>query len=422
MRGVVCLVDEEHLREVSTAIGALPFGHAWIIATMRISFHRLNDAEHELEVGDERVRCETRSLLVHDLVHFAVEAAAGLSTGFWGSLASGTTLATMNDREAYGGPDLWWIEKLVGMVQGATKASDDPKTIVDALARGAAASDESLPTWISVEVVADVLERMRRLHGHWKATPFGDTMTLEWPASDAPDVDRYLARIGYDGPREPTAEVLRRLQVAHMKAVPFENLDIALGRPISLATSALVDKILTRGRGGFCYELNALFAWLLRRLGFDVTLMQSQVFDGEKFGPPFDHLTLHVVADQVVWLADVGFGASFREPLAMTTGLEQDGFRIVDDVVEQDGVDGWAPMYRFDPTPRVLSEFEEMCRWQQTADESNFTGRRTISIATDTGRITLRDDRLIVTTDGTKTETPVSDFDTALAEHFGIRL
>ena len=83
----------------------------------------------------------------------------------------------------------------------------------------------------------------------------------------------YLERIGLDLPLAADAESLRRLQMAHLLHVPFENLDIALGRPIRLGLTTLYDKIVTHRRGGFCYELNGLFAWLLDDLGFEVTYL-----------------------------------------------------------------------------------------------------------------------------------------------------
>lgn len=136
------------------------------------------------------------------------------------------------------------------------------------------------------------------------------------------NVDAYLDRIGYAGPRAPEAATLRALHRAHLLAVPFENLDIALGRPLALDEAALFDKIVRRGRGGFCYELNSLFAALLRALGFDVALLSARVLTDGQPGPEFDHMTLLVQrpADAGApgpqrCLADVGFGASFLEPL-----------------------------------------------------------------------------------------------------------
>src|SRR5262245_27861823 len=126
-------------------------------------------------------------------------------------------------------------------------------------------------------------------------------------------IDAYLGRIGYTGSRAPTLEVLRALHRAHLYAVPFENLDIHAGRRIVLDQDALFQKVVTHRRGGFCYELNGLFAALLRKLGFDVTLLSGRVHNDGGFGPEYDHMTLLVKLDGR-WLADVGFGSSFHDP------------------------------------------------------------------------------------------------------------
>src|SRR5215204_5389972 len=150
------------------------------------------------------------------------------------------------------------------------------------------------------------------------------------------DTKAYLERINYSGPLEPTAETLRRLQLAHLLAVPFENLSIRAGEPIVLDDEALFEKVVGRRRGGFCYELNGLFAALLRALGFQVTLLSAGVARADgTFGPDFDHMALLVTLEDR-WLADVGFGDSFRDPLRLDERGEQPegprAFRI-----DQDG-------------------------------------------------------------------------------------
>jgi N-hydroxyarylamine O-acetyltransferase len=129
------------------------------------------------------------------------------------------------------------------------------------------------------------------------------------------NIPAYLDRISYTGPLETTADGLRALHRAHMLSVPFENLDIALGRKIICDEEAILRKIVEQRRGGFCYELNGAFAALLREVGFTVTLLSARVArqDGS-YGPDFDHLTLRVDLDEP-WLADVGYGDSFVEPL-----------------------------------------------------------------------------------------------------------
>src|SRR5437762_8680982 len=130
-------------------------------------------------------------------------------------------------------------------------------------------------------------------------------------------IDSYLKRIGYSGPTTPTPDLLRNLHRAHLLAVPFENLDIALGRRIVCEEESFLRKIIDRRRGGFCYELNGAFAALLRALGFQVTLLSARVYGGGRFGPLFDHLALRVDLDEP-WLADIGFGRFARRPLRVT--------------------------------------------------------------------------------------------------------
>lgn len=137
------------------------------------------------------------------------------------------------------------------------------------------------------------------------------------------DVSAYLDRINYHGPLSPTPEVLRDLHRAHMFTVPFENLDIHIPREIVCDEKHFIHKVVNERRGGFCYELNGAFAALLRALGFHVTLLSARVpcADGSD-GPEFDHLTLRVDLDEP-WLADVGFGDSFLEPLRLQPGRKQ---------------------------------------------------------------------------------------------------
>src|SRR5437879_1437812 len=124
----------------------------------------------------------------------------------------------------------------------------------------------------------------------------------------------YMQRIGYRGPLKPSVEVLRKLHSRHLLSVPFENLDIHLGRPIILNEDTFYEKIIKHHRGGFCYELNGSFAALLKSLGFKVRMLSVRVArKNGGFTPEFDHMTLMVTMKDR-WLADVGFGESFTEP------------------------------------------------------------------------------------------------------------
>ena len=129
------------------------------------------------------------------------------------------------------------------------------------------------------------------------------------------DLGAYLERINFRGSLDVNAQTLRELQVAHLLTVPFENLSIHADEPIVLEEEALFDKVVRRRRGGFCYELNGLFAALLRGLGFDVSMLSARVARNDGgFTPDYDHMTILVSLDQR-WLVDVGFGDAFRHPL-----------------------------------------------------------------------------------------------------------
>jgi len=247
------------------------------------------------------------------------------------------------------------------------------------------------------------------------------------------NIPAYLARISYSGPTSPTAETLRAIHRAHMLAVPFENLDIGLGRKIICDESAFLRKIVEQRRGGFCYELNGAFAALLRELGFKVTLLSARVprADGTD-SPEFDHLTLRVDLDEP-WLADVGFGDLFLDPLRLKSGIEQvqgaRKFRITEQSsdlhLEMANRGAWKRQYSFTLAPRRLADFAAMCHYHQTSPQSHFTQQRICSKATPDGRITLSDMKLIVTRDGRREEnllTTEDEWRAVLLKQFGIAL
>lgn len=249
------------------------------------------------------------------------------------------------------------------------------------------------------------------------------------------DLERYLQRLGAERPSAPDAEGLSRLHEAHLLAVPFENLSIIWGEPIVLDEEAIFRKVVDARRGGGCLELNALFAWALRALGFEVELLSGRVRREQgDFGPDFDHLCLRVRAGGEAWLADVGFGDSFRRPLRLAAaGLHVEGRRAYAlrraaedlELVRREAEGPWEPQYRFSLVPRGLEEFAGMSAYHQTAPDGPFTKRRLCSIATAEGRVTLTDGSLVRTTaEGGRTETPIPDESTwahALRTHFGIQ-
>ena len=218
--------------------------------------------------------------------------------------------------------------------------------------------------------------------------------------------------------------------------MPFENLSIHAKQPIILEDDALFAKIVDNRRGGFCYEANGLFAALLRALGFDVAMLAAEVANAAgEFGPKFDHMTLMASLDQR-WLVDVGFGDSFREPLLLDERGEQvqagRAYRILGDrnqltLMQREEGDEWKVQYRFTLQTHTYPDYAEMCHYHQTSPQSHFTRSRICSRATEDGRITLSDMRLITTSlSGAhqvrkeRTLTSQEEYADTLREQFGI--
>ncbi len=215
--------------------------------------------------------------------------------------------------------------------------------------------------------------------------------------------------------------------------MPFENLDIHAGKKIVLDENLLYEKIVSRGRGGFCYELNSLFCWLLRMIGFNAQIVSARVYVPARnlFSPDFDHMAIIVDLGES-YLVDVGFGDTFRKPISMPDGDLEDvsgRYQINSDkdqfVLQKLQSDDWQPLYSFTTQPKVISDFEEMCSFNQTSPESHFTQQIICTIATQTGRVSLSDDYMTVTDGGTKRKIKVKsseDFRLKLQNYFGIQL
>lgn len=249
---------------------------------------------------------------------------------------------------------------------------------------------------------------------------------------DEQTLTAYLRRVGAQRPQVLDGTALAALHRAHLMTVPFENLSIHLGEPISLDEHDLIDKIVTRRRGGFCYELNGAFALLLETLGARVVRVAARVYGDGRLGPPFDHLALVVrlPGDKSRWLADVGFGSHATYPLRYDSRGEQDdpGGRFVVADAEGGDVDvlrDGQPQYRIEPRERALADFIPTCWWQQTSPRSHFTRNTICSRLTANGRVTVSGHTLITTSGGARTEQHLHSSDAVLAayrDHFGIVL
>ena len=248
----------------------------------------------------------------------------------------------------------------------------------------------------------------------------------------------YLTRIQYSEPTRPDVQMLHRLQHAHLLTVPFENLDIGQNRLIRLDLDSLWQKIVIQRRGGFCYELNGMFAWLLKQLGYEVAYLNARVFNRQgELGIEFDHLALlvRVPGEITRWLVDVGFGDSFNEPLNFEERGEQvqglRAYRLEESsngyITWQKDYDGtWERQYFFDLQPRIFpDEYESACLYHQTSPRSSFTRSSMISRATPEGRVSLEEGRLILTADGRRTERVFennAEYHLLLKQYFDITL
>jgi N-hydroxyarylamine O-acetyltransferase len=224
------------------------------------------------------------------------------------------------------------------------------------------------------------------------------------------NLSAYLARIGYEGSTEPTIEVLRSLHRSHALAIPFENLDIVLGRPIRLDLASLQAKLVEHRRGGYCFEHNTLFAAVLDSLGFTVTRLGARVRMGRPAADelPDTHMILAVGAEGTLWLADVGFGGEgLLEPIPFEPGapVEQLGrsFRLVAEqraggaiaapplrVLQALHGRDWFDLYAFTLEPHAAIDYEVANWFTSTNPRSPFVNGPVAQRQFPDGWLTLR--------------------------------
>ncbi len=251
------------------------------------------------------------------------------------------------------------------------------------------------------------------------------------------DLDRYCARLGYAGPREPNRATLAALLEAHPAAIPFENLNPLLGWAVRLEPDALQRKLLDEGRGGYCYEHNLLLGHVLTAMGFDVSTLAARVHWNVPAAElrPRTHLALRVVLDGIPYLVDAGFGGPGPTgPLRLEPDTTQptphDRYRLVHDGgtwrLDVDLPSGWTALYGFAPEPSPMVDCEVGNWYVSTHPRSIFVTTLMAARSVPGRRVTLRNQDLTIRgTDGRVSHRQLggpAEIRAVLTETFGVRV
>ncbi len=183
------------------------------------------------------------------------------------------------------------------------------------------------------------------------------------------DLEAYFARVGYDGPATPTLATLSRLHALHAAAIPFENLSPFLGEPVRLDAASLQDKLVARGRGGWCFEQNLLFSYVLEAIGFELTRLAARVRWNVPANviSPRSHCLMRIPIEGRDYIADVGFGGlTLTAPLRLEAGAEQatphEPHRIVASgsgyALEAKVAGDWQALYTFELHEQQIADYE----------------------------------------------------------------
>lgn len=241
------------------------------------------------------------------------------------------------------------------------------------------------------------------------------TLSRPSAASSGFDLDAYLARIAYDGPREPTLDVLHALHEAHPQAIPFENLDPFMDKAVDVDIDTIQAKLVGSRRGGYCYEQNLLFMNALKALGFQVDGLAARVLWGrpDDAMTPRSHMLLRVAVSGEPWIADVGFGGLTQTaPLRLETDTVQptphERFRFVQKdgyFLSQAEVEGeWRTLYRFDMADHYEGDYAVSSYYLSTNPSSHFVTGLMAARALPGGRRALSGNRFAIHRTGGPTE------------------
>jgi N-hydroxyarylamine O-acetyltransferase len=266
-----------------------------------------------------------------------------------------------------------------------------------------------------------------------------EAATLPRPETtpDGFDLDAYFGRIGYDGPRKPTLDVLQAIHGLHPQTIPFENLDPFMGKEVDLDPARVQDKLVRGRRGGYCYEQNLILMRALQALGFEVSGLAARVLwaQAEDAVTPRSHQVLRVEIDGRTWIADVGFGGLTQtaplllEPeTAQTTPHER--FRFVEKngyFHAQAELDGeWRTLYRFDLAPQYDVDYQVSSYYLSANPASHFVTGLMIARAASGRRFAMRGNSFAIHETGGRTErreiVSAEEHATILESDFGIAI
>jgi N-hydroxyarylamine O-acetyltransferase len=247
------------------------------------------------------------------------------------------------------------------------------------------------------------------------------------------DLQAYAARIEYGGEFTPTLATLCDLHLAHATHIPFENLDILLGRGIRLDLESITAKLIDARRGGYCFEQNALFAAVLEAVGFRVTRLAARVRMGATEVRPRSHMLLAVDVDRERWLADVGFGGDgLLLPVRLKADEVQPHFGWQYRVIGESGLhvlqamrpDGWFDLYGFTLEEQHAADYEVSNYFTATHPQSPFVNKLVAQRPGKDVRLTLVNRQLTEQRPDAVLETTLADDEAlleTLAERFGLR-
>ena len=246
-------------------------------------------------------------------------------------------------------------------------------------------------------------------------------------------LDAYLDRIGFDGTPAADLDSVAQLMRAQLLTVPFENLDIQAGKLISLTPQVLIDKIIQQRRGGYCFEVNSLFALVLDALAVPYFFIAATPLGHHGSRKPKTHMALVVEFQGRQWLCDCGYGAyGLCAPLALDsaeTQTMQDGdlFRLhrnePEELILQTWVhDVWESQYSFDLVPQKLSDFADANKYNATHHDSLFVRRLLVVLFTQSGRKILFGNILRLIEEGYEEKIHLTHDNRAalLLTHFGL--